>query len=33
VFWAIPWASVVTEAENLGLPIDEPENKATNRVE
>ena len=33
VFWAIPWASVVTEAENLGLPIDEPENKAKNRVE
>ena len=33
VFWAIPWASVVTEAENLGLPIDEPQNQALNRVE
>jgi len=33
IFWGIPWASVVTEAENLGLPIEEPQNIATNRVE
>ena len=33
IFWGIPWASVVTEAENLGLPIEEPQNTATNRVE
>ena len=33
VFWGIPWASVIAEAENLGLSLDEPENTAINRVE